>query len=302
MEWLASLSEIHESRDYIIHSEFRRSANYSGAFSYWKRDFLFKSGTWGSEEVEPYFMSIRNSANLVIGESDYSFGEREFRLLKLLAKVRRVWAANFRGKFLSKSPIQPVPIGLTSPTGPSPLHALLGDASQLAAVWSSVQQGEIETNPKLYFNFSPSTSSRKRRAVIDVVKGLDPSTFVAKEPKFTSDGRIEYLRDIAAYRFNVCPEGNGMDTHRFWETLYLGGIPVVLRGSYQHRLGKYLSLPVMAIRAWRDLSDFESIKEEGAVLSSRLFDFTPLRLSFWANQFQGGSEQVFNTAPVATED
>ena len=39
----------------------------------------------------------------------------------------------------------------------------------------------------------------------------------------------ESLAELSAYRFCFCIRGNGLDTHRFWESLYLGVIPVVLQ-------------------------------------------------------------------------
>ena len=30
-----------------------------------------------------------------------------------------------------------------------------------------------------------------------------------------------YLKILSSYKFAICPEGNGIDTHRFWECLYL---------------------------------------------------------------------------------
>lgn len=36
-----------------------------------------------------------------------------------------------------------------------------------------------------------------------------------------------YANIASPYRFVVCPRGNGIDTHRFWETLYRGSLPIV---------------------------------------------------------------------------
>ena len=38
----------------------------------------------------------------------------------------------------------------------------------------------------------------------------------------------EYVNELTTYRFCLCIRGNGIDTHRFWESLYLGVIPVVV--------------------------------------------------------------------------
>jgi len=36
-----------------------------------------------------------------------------------------------------------------------------------------------------------------------------------------------YMKTIDEYRFVLCPRGSGTDTHRFWEVLLMGSIPVV---------------------------------------------------------------------------
>ena len=38
---------------------------------------------------------------------------------------------------------------------------------------------------------------------------------------------VAYYKKVAAHKFVVAPRGNGIDTHRLWEALYLGCVPVV---------------------------------------------------------------------------
>ena len=38
-----------------------------------------------------------------------------------------------------------------------------------------------------------------------------------------------YRRILLKYMFVACPEGNGIDTHRFWEALYLRTIPIIAK-------------------------------------------------------------------------
>ena len=38
----------------------------------------------------------------------------------------------------------------------------------------------------------------------------------------------EYFNYLATFRFAICPEGNGVDTHRLWECFYLRVVPIVL--------------------------------------------------------------------------
>ena len=37
------------------------------------------------------------------------------------------------------------------------------------------------------------------------------------------------MYDLSKYRYILCPPGNGIDTHRFWEALIAGSIPVALK-------------------------------------------------------------------------
>lgn len=54
--------------------------------------------------------------------------------------------------------------------------------------------------------------------------------------------------------FVICPRGNGLDTHRFWESLYLGAIPVVLS---KHRTVAFEGWPSLVIEDWSELIEFD---------------------------------------------
>ena len=53
--------------------------------------------------------------------------------------------------------------------------------------------------------------------------------------------------------FVACPPGNGLDTHRFWEALYLGAIPIVLKDfeSLAHK-----SWPRLMLNSWKEAVEF----------------------------------------------
>lgn len=61
----------------------------------------------------------------------------------------------------------------------------------------------------------------------------------------------EYARHAAEFKYIAAPRGNGMDTHRFWETVYRGGIPVVKRNLWSEGI-KYLDIPFTEISAWEE--------------------------------------------------
>jgi hypothetical protein len=41
----------------------------------------------------------------------------------------------------------------------------------------------------------------------------------------------EYIKQLSEHYFCICVRGNGIDTHRFWECLYLGTIPVIITNN-----------------------------------------------------------------------
>jgi hypothetical protein len=63
----------------------------------------------------------------------------------------------------------------------------------------------------------------------------------------------EYHRTLAQYKFCICPEGNGFDTHRIWEALYLKCIPIVLRSSHIDILRTQLNIPAVVVDNWDEL-------------------------------------------------
>jgi len=83
----------------------------------------------------------------------------------------------------------------------------------------------------------------------------------------------DYSNLTRMYRFILCCEGNGYDSHRVWETLYRGSFPVLLNSKWAQSL-KYLNLPILIINSFKDVnqkiltkfateySDFEPIKTE----------------------------------------
>jgi hypothetical protein len=67
---------------------------------------------------------------------------------------------------------------------------------------------------------------------------------------------LEYFSLISKYNFLLCLEGNGFDTHRIWEAMYLGVFPVMFRTKWATAL-ETLKLPILFIE---DLSEITENK------------------------------------------
>ncbi len=68
---------------------------------------------------------------------------------------------------------------------------------------------------------------------------------------------VEYLMNLKSYKFIICPEGNGKDTHRIWEGLLTKTVPIVLNSEFTKNL-KNLGIPLLIIDNWDELNNFSS--------------------------------------------
>ena len=60
---------------------------------------------------------------------------------------------------------------------------------------------------------------------------------------------------MSTFKYNICPPGNGLDTHRFWESLMVNTIPIVVKTKFTSNLEK-LGIPGLYIDKWSDLNNF----------------------------------------------
>jgi hypothetical protein len=66
--------------------------------------------------------------------------------------------------------------------------------------------------------------------------------------------QVTFLRRLLEHEFVLCPEGNGIDTHRVWEALYLGCWPIVKRSR---AMEEFAGLPILFVDEWDDVKQWE---------------------------------------------
>ena len=101
-------------------------------------------------------------------------------------------------------------------------------------------------NNRILSSFSPHTNMEKRHELSEMSKNIK---FV--DVKILGN-HVNYLRELAKYKFNFCPEGNGIDTHRFWESLILKTMPIALKSNINLEYKK-LGLPILLLDTWSDI-------------------------------------------------
>jgi hypothetical protein len=94
----------------------------------------------------------------------------------------------------------------------------------------------------------------------------------------------KFAKLMSEYQYVLCPRGNGEDTHRFWETLYRGAVPIVLKNVWSQSLD-YLGFPFIQVSAWEQVQ-IEVDKFEKNFFGFNPKSISPLWLDHWENSWK----------------
>jgi hypothetical protein len=102
----------------------------------------------------------------------------------------------------------------------------------------------ITKSNTVFFNFNIHTNVSKRQRCYDSLTKLEWLPMI---------NPTDNLKRLSTYKFCICPEGNGVDTHRLWECLYLKVVPIVIKSNFTDIL---LSnhIPLVVLNEWSDLN------------------------------------------------
>jgi len=129
----------------------------------------------------------------------------------------------------------------------------------------------------VYVNHNISTNVAERTAPYNVLKG---KSFATVAYGFNPTNFDAYINEIYNHKFVVSPPGNGVDTHRKWETLYLGSIPIEKKCPNNTF---YDDLPICFIDSWDQITEDFLNKEYERILRST-WNTDKLKMSYWLNK------------------
>ena len=87
----------------------------------------------------------------------------------------------------------------------------------------------------------------------------------------------EYLQDLKSYKFCVSPPGQGIDTHRAFESLMVGTIPIMITSALD---SMYDDLPVLIINNLSLLSN-EYLEAQYEKIKTKVYRFEKLYAPYW---------------------
>lgn len=200
----------------------------------------------------------------VIGHSDYSITNEISNRFKMVFCINRECDnINTFG----------LPLGITNDSGESELHNIYGNKDILIETMSE----KISKENLAYLNINVNTFPSERNFIAD--KFGKEEWVKLGNIENTLDGRRKFLREVKNSKFVFCPRGNGIDTHRLWETLYMGSIPIV---KYEETHHLFTDLPILFIEDWNEINE-HFLNEKYLEIINKEWNLDKLKISYWEN-------------------
>ncbi len=229
-----------------------------------------------TDYIDELFYNIRSSnfknLKLITHQADISIDKK--LIYKLPKNFTHWYAINKNADSIN---LNSIPIGLAGNFSEKNLH--IKD-------FKNLQIPNFDLNAKkkkVYINFKKNTNTKERNKAIEDLKNFDNAFF--SEPNLSKD---EYKTNLQKFAFVLCPWGNGFDTHRIWEALYSGSIPIVKR----HYAFEYLDdLPVLFINDYTDLYNLD-LEQYINEFDDKQYNYDKLFLNYWIELFECNNTNI----------
>jgi len=205
--------------------------------------------------------------NVIISHSDYCVDE------KISSQFNFVFCVNNNSKSINTFSL---PLGIPNDCDDLPILKIIGNKDSLI----QISKEKHDKSHLAYLNFSSNTNLKTRSNIFNTYH--DKIWVKLGNMDYSMDGRINYFRDIKKSKFVFCPMGNGFDTHRLWETLYLGSIPII-ENFKTHDI--CYDLPVLFINDWGSLSE-NFLNEKYYEIINKKYNMEKLKISYWKKQIE----------------
>jgi len=215
-----------------------------------------------TDDIQHFYERFQNNLEdkiIITHNSDYEIDRQGFG--QHIKKVKRQYSQNCSFLDEENDKLVPIPIGIE--------NRMWFDHDILHRVR---KRQDIPKTKGVYFFFSLGTHPSR------------PVCYDALRSKFefnTGRPREDYFVELKRHRYAICPRGNGIDTHRLWECLYLDVIPIMLK-SDSVNIG---NLPVMFVDSWDDL-DATTLNRNVASDAIRFKNqnLSKITMSHWSNK------------------
>jgi len=155
---------------------------------------------------------------------------------------------------------------------------------------------KIKKNKSIYFFFEIHTNIEKRSKCYNSI--------INKIPFLNKISPYENFKRLSEYEYCICPEGNGIDTHRLWEALYLKCVPIVIKSPFIDIIKKNTNLPMIILNSWDDLdiSSLQDYKTFDFINSEKYLNIDYYRDKIKINEIKNKNNSFDIVIPVGPND
>ena len=238
---------------------------------YLKTDLL----TYGCDEIEfrGYIIKVKPANVWITGHSDYHIHPALFEKYERNCKF---WFTI--NKACENEKLISLPLGITNNTCETAVHGIYGNTDIMIEVMAKPQL----IKNLMYMNFNLRTN-RERRVCYELFSHTTWTT-KGKDVK-TMEGRANFLEEMRNHKFTLCPSGNGPDTHRLWEALYMESIPIV-RNQICYK--EFQDLPILFVNDWTDITE-QFLENKYKEIKGSCWNMDKLKFSYWKERILNAS-------------
>jgi hypothetical protein len=185
-----------------------------------------------TDDIQHFYEKFRNNLEdkiIITHNSDYEISREGFG--QHIKKVKKQYSQNclFTDTDDDCAKLVPIPIGIE--------NRMWFDHDILHRVR---KRQDIPKTKGVYFFFSIGTHPSRHHCYNALKDKLEFNQNRSRE---------DYFVELKRHKYAICPRGNGLDTHRLWECLYLDVIPIMLKADSVH----INNLPIIYLDKWSDL-------------------------------------------------
>ena len=159
--------------------------------------------------------------------------------------------------------------------------------------FSNIEKNDYFMKEKelMYINFNPNTNFSHRKDIYSTFETFDWAT-----KDILPLENDEYQKNIAKHKFILSPWGNGIDTHRFWESLYSGSIPIT-KDHYIY--ASFSSIPKLLVNEYSEITkEFLNLNFQNLKSNQENFSFEELNFDFWQKLICNEKEDFKNDQTI----
>lgn len=213
-------------------------------------------------------LSIEDVKILVTGHSDYDISNEELDILNCNG-LKKWFCQNLN---IKHPKMISLPIGITNKDEPnSRIHEIIGNTDRIYTI------SKTPKNIKnlVYMNLSIHNYPSERKPIFELYNNKKWVTVGTSD--ISDEGHYIFLNEIYSHKFIFAPRGNGIDTHRLWESLYLRSIPIVKKCL---GMEQFYDLPILFVDDWNNITE-EFLNEKYEEIMNKTYPLEKLQIDYW---------------------